>query len=174
VYPVCTGGVGVDTGTGVVGTTGVGVVVTTGTVGRGWSAKRTFWTRPICYFFYIVGRIGEGLGGASVCYFCTVGTLDYVMAIYLSKISSSSSMICGSSYSSISSGSVIVASGGAMAPVFVGCPTFALPFSARVRVFVGGLYLFGGVSHIEDWAVFASICSISDCYNRSIKPITLG
>lgn len=61
-----------------------------------------------------------GLEGARVCLLCIAGFLDCVIAIYLSRISSSNSITSGSSYSSISSGIVIVASGGVITPVSLG------------------------------------------------------
>jgi hypothetical protein len=75
--------------------------------------------------------------------------------MYLSSISSSSSMTSGSSSSSMSSGTVLIGTGGVMTPVGVDYPIIALPFSNRVGVFVGGLYVVGGGVNNDDWAVFA-------------------
>jgi hypothetical protein len=94
------------------------------------------------------GGVGAGVAGASIFFAVPIVfkiplgllvCLAYVMARYLSKISSSSSMTSGSSSRSMSSGIVVMTIGGAMMP-FVGFyPTFLFPFSAVVGGFVGAL-----------------------------------
>jgi hypothetical protein len=91
------------------------------------------------------GGVGAGVVGASIFFAVSIPLgllvcLAYVMARYLSKISSSSSMTSGSSSRSMSSGTVVMTIGGAMMP-FVGFyPTFLFPFSAVVGGFVGALW----------------------------------
>jgi hypothetical protein len=93
------GGEGVVRGAGVVGTIGVGSFVITGVVGRCGVAKRTFWVGITVDFFDKIDRKSAGLIGAIFYVVYTPVALDYVMAMYLSRMSSSSSITSGSSSS---------------------------------------------------------------------------
>jgi hypothetical protein len=142
--------VGVITGGGVCNTVGVG--------GVRLAANLTCFARGTILFLGRRDRRNVILGCAVDGPACSPVSLAYVIAIYLSKISSSSSMTSGSSSSSISSGTVVIAFGGVLITVGICYPTNALPFSALVGAFLGGLYVVGGFS-IDDWAVFALIRS---------------
>jgi hypothetical protein len=128
----CVAGVGVITGGGVFGTTGVwGVYLV---------AKRTYFVRLVSVFLGRSGRRSVGLGFVIASPFYIPFALAYVMAMYLSNMSSSSSITSGSSSNCMSSGTVLSGTGGAMTPDDVAYPITALPFSIRVGVFVGGLF----------------------------------
>jgi hypothetical protein len=120
----CVAGVGVITG--------VGVFSTVGVCGFRFVANLTCFARVTIFFLGRKDRRNVILGVAvdGPAYYPV--SLAYVMAIYLSNISSSSSMTSGSFSRSNSSGTVILSSGGAIITVCVGYPTIALPFSARV------------------------------------------
>ena len=137
---------------------GGGAYCTVGVGGFRLVANLTFFARGTIFFLGIRGLRNVILGCAVDGPACSPVSLVYVIAIYLSKISSSSSMTSGSSSSSMSSGTVIISFGGVLNTVDIIYPTNALPFSALVGAFLGGLYLVGGFS-IDDWAVFALIRS---------------
>ena len=129
-------GAGAEAGNGVLETTGVANLTVCGAMVRfclGWVG--------------CVGAGGVGTGGVGAITFFAVPSplgllvvLAWVMARYLSKISSSSSMTSGSSSRSMSSGTVVMALGGAMMPFVDASPTFLFPFSAVVGGLVSALW----------------------------------
>jgi hypothetical protein len=50
----------------------------------------------------------------------------------------------------MSSGTVLIGTGGAMGPDDVACPITVLPFSIRMGVFVGGIFAVCGGFHNAD------------------------
>lgn len=129
-------GAGAEAGNEVVATTGV--------------ANLTVWGAMVGFRLGWVGCVGAGgvgAGGVGASTFFAVPSplgllvvLAWVMARYLSKISSSSSMTSGSSSRSMSSGTVVMALGGAMMPFVDASPTFLFPFSAVVGGLVSALW----------------------------------
>jgi hypothetical protein len=75
----------------------------------------------------------------------------------------------------MSSGNVVVATGGAIPPVVVGFPIIALPFSAHLGGILGGLGITGGGPHDDEWAVSVSIMFMTGFrLQASIQSITIG
>jgi hypothetical protein len=88
-------------------------------------------------------------------------------------------MTSGSSSRVISSGTVVMASGGAIVPVIVCGPTFAFPFSNLVGGLTTGYVASGPIYTLigsckEDWAVSSAIWPDLGLVSRSFKLMTTG